>query len=143
MFGFLGPSEGKAHRRAAKSAQALRDEAIRDAMSEVRRLVGRQEEARLVRALLPKGHEQMDLTLGQAIDAAQETLDKVGRFNAGFLLELARVRKSAGRNGAGYGMLTAFESESREFMVRIRDEAETQLEPLRLLVADARALLGR
>jgi hypothetical protein len=75
-----------------------------------------------------------------AVDAAQDTIDRVERFNAMFPRELADLQ-SAATNAAGFEALASFELEGRDMMIRVRDEAKAQLVPLGVMAMEARELL--
>lgn len=76
-----------------------------------------------------------------AVETAQETIDRVGRFNEMVPHELADLQRAA-TNAAGFEALASFELEGRDFMVKVRDEAKGQLVPLGVMVMEARQLLG-
>lgn len=106
-------------------------------------LMARQEQARRVHAdLWERKHEDAAVQILEAITSAQETMDRVGRFTDMFPRELAD-RQRAAINAAGYEALASFELECRDFMVKIRDEAKSQLVPLGVLAKEGRQLLGQ
>ena len=52
MFGLFDPPETNAQKRAAKAAQSLREQAVRDMLIELRMLINWQEQARQLQDLL-------------------------------------------------------------------------------------------
>ena len=141
VFGLFDPPQTKAQKRAAKSAQSLREQAVRDMVIELHLLINQQERARQVLFKLYEAkHREPIKMLAAAIDAAQETIDRVGRFNEMFPSELADLRQAA-NNAAGFEALATFELSGRDMMVKVRDEAKNQLTPLGVMVMDARRLL--
>ncbi|MES2443712.1 MAG: hypothetical protein V4574_12850 [Pseudomonadota bacterium] len=142
VFGLFDPPQTKAQKRAASSAQSLREQAVRDMLIELRILIGRQEQARQLQLkLFSADHEDAAMTIAAAIAAAQETIDRVGRFNESFPRELADL-KHAAVNGAGFEALASFELEGRDFMMKVRDEAKAQLVPLGVMIMEARQSIG-
>jgi hypothetical protein len=141
VFGLFDPPQTKAQKRAAKSAQSLREQSVRDMVIELHLLINQQERARQVLFKLydAKQHEPVKM-LAAAVDAAQETIDRVGRFNDMFPSELADLQRAA-NNAAGFEALATFELLGRDMMVKVRDEAKNQLTPLGVMVMDARRLL--
>lgn len=141
VFGLFDPPQTKAQKRAAKSAQSLREQAVRDMVIELHLLINQQERARQVLFKLYEAkHREPINMLSAAIDAAQETIDRVGRFNETFPSELADLQRAA-NNAAGFEALATFELSGRDMMVKVRDEAKNQLTPLGVMVMDARRLL--
>lgn len=142
VFGLFDPPQTKAQKRAAKSAQSLREQAVRDMLIELRMLINQQERARQVLFKLYEAEQRDPIKLlSAAIDAAQDTIDRVGRFNEMFPSELADLQRAA-NNAAGFEALATFELWGRDMMVKIRDEAKNQLKPLAIMVTDAGKLLG-
>lgn len=141
VFGLFDPPQTKAQKRTAKSAQSLRKQAVRDMLIELRMLINRQEQARQVQVqLFAAAHDDAAMKIMTAVEAAQETIDRVGRFNEIFPRELADLQLSA-TNAAGFEALASFELEGRDMMVKVRDEAKSQLVPLGLMAMEARELL--
>lgn len=141
VFGIFDPPQTKAQKRAAKSAQSLREQAVRDMVIELRMLINRQEQARQVQVqLFNANHNDAAMKIMVAVEAAQETIDRVGRFNEMFPRELADLQRSA-TNAAGFEALASFELEGRDMMVKVRDEAKAQLVPLGVMAMEARELL--
>ena len=142
MFGLFDPPQTKAQKRAAKLAQSLREQAARDASIEVHMLVDRQEQARRIQSRLWDADHQVEAAkVMEAVSTAQETLDRVGRFTAMFPHELSDRQRTA-TNAAGYEALASLELESRDFLVKVRDDARSQLVPLGVMVFEAQKLLG-
>lgn len=143
MFGFFDPPQTKAQKRAAKLAQSLREQAARDASIEMNMLVTRQEQARRVQAELWRAnYEEPAVLILEAVNTAQETMDRVARFTNMLPYELADLQRAA-TSAAGYEALASFELECRDFLVMIRDEAKNQLVPLGLLAMEGRQLIGQ
>lgn len=141
MFGLFDPPQTKAQKRAAASAQALREQAVRDMVIELRMLISRQEHARqLQHKLFDAGHDEKAIEIMKAVNAAQETIDGVGRFNDFFPRELDKLRADA-TNAAGFEAVASFELEAREALVKVREEAKAQLTPLGVMSIEARKLL--
>lgn len=142
VFGLFDPPQTKAQKRAAKLAQALREQAVRDMLIELRMLINTQEQGRQVQQLLYRaGHPDAALKMMAVVDAAQETMERVGRFNEMFPRELAELQRAA-TNAAGFEALANFELEGRDMMVMVRDEAKSQLIPLGIMVREGRGLLN-
>jgi hypothetical protein len=140
-FRFIRSTPTKAQKRAAKSAQALREQAVRDMLIELHLLINEQERARQVLFKLYEAEQRDPIKLlADAIDAAQETIDRVGRFNEMFPSELADLQRAA-NNAAGFEALATFELWGRDTMVKVRDEAKNQLTPMSVMVMEARRLL--
>lgn len=141
VFGLFDPPQTKAQKRAAKAAQSLREQAVRDMVIELRMLINAQEQARQAQfQLFSADHNDAGLKIMNAVDAAQDTIDRVGRFNDMFPRELADLQKAA-TNAAGFEALASFELEGRDMMVKVRDEAKAQLVPLGVMAMEARDLL--
>jgi hypothetical protein len=142
VFGLFDPPQTKAQKRAARSAQSLREQAARDASIEVSMLVSRHAQAQQVLAQVSEAHKKdAAVELMKAVRVAQDTLDKVERFTAIFPTELAKLQRSAS-NAAGFEALATFELEARDVMVKIRDEAKSQLVPLGVKTMEVRDLLS-
>ena len=141
VFGLFDPPQTKVQKRAAKSAQSLREQAVRDMVIELHMLINQQERARQVLFKLYEAkHLEPVKTVAAAIDKAQETIDRVGRFNEMFPRELADLQRVA-INAAEFEALATFELSGRDVMVKVRDEAKKQLTPLGVMVMDAQRLL--
>ena len=141
VFGLFDSPQMKAQRRAAKAAQSLREQAVRDMLIELRMLIKRQEQARQAQfQLFSANHNDAGLKIMNAANAAQDTIDRVERFNDMFPRELADLQ-SAATNAAGFEALASFELEARDMMIRVRDEAKAQLVPLGVMAMEARELL--
>lgn len=134
VFGLFDPPQTKAQKRAAKAAQSLREQAVRDMVIELRMLINTQEQARQIhQRLFSKNHDDTAMKVMAAVETAQETIDRAGRFNAMFPPELASLQRNA-TNAEGFEALTSFELEGRDFMVKVKDEAKGQLVPLGVMV---------
>jgi len=142
MFGFFEQPQIKMQKRAAKSAKSLRELAVREMLIELRMLINGQERARVMASTLFNADHEVDARkLMAAVDLAQETIDRVGRFNDGFPTELGNLQRVAA-SAADYEALASFELEGREFMVAVREEAKTQIVPLGVMVMEARQVLA-
>lgn len=142
VFGLFDPPQTKAQKRAAKLAQSLREQSVRDMVIELRMLINSQEYARQVEErLLAADHDEAAGKIEAARNTAQDTIDKVGRFNQMFPRELADLQHKA-IDAKSFEALASFELEGRDVMVIVRDEAKAQLVPLGVLAMEGRELLG-
>lgn len=142
MFGLFEAPQTRLQKRSAKAAQALREQAFRDAVIELQMLNNCQQQALRVHHLLRQhGHDDRGDKMAVAINDAQKTFERTGQFSDAFALEIADLRARA-RNAADFEAVASFELEGRDAILTVRDQAKANLSTLGVMTIEARELIG-
>jgi hypothetical protein len=140
MFRVFDLPRFRAEKRAAKAARTAREEAFAGALTEIRALIRAEEEGRWVRdRLRDAGIADAAARLAERAAVAEATIERFRCSTREFREELKRRQRSA-KHAADHQALADLELSRRDSLVKLGQEAKSQLEPLAALTMEARSL---